>query len=98
MQIKHVKVTKVGSRNYWYADKIGQEFHVFDVGGDPDDRFRHKVIQTGTFESHPVPMRYLDDEDFEVIEAFDGDVVEQLTISVRRRDHGDVGDVAGAET
>lgn len=87
MQIKRVKVTKASSKCYWYADKIGNEFYVFNVGHD-DDKFKHQVIRVGTYDSLDMSpqVSYLDTEDFEVIEVFDGEIVEQVITSIERSD------------
>ena len=83
MQIKRVRVTKADQKSYWYADKVGQEFHVFEVGYGLD-RWRYMVIHTGTHDSRPTPC-YLDEGDFDVLEVFDAEVVEQVTISIQRK-------------
>ena len=82
MQIKRVKITGAAQSSYWYADKVGDEFHVTEVGFR-SDIWRNLVVFTGAFESRP-PASYLTDGDFEVLEVFDGDVVEHVTISVVR--------------
>ncbi|MGL4557082.1 MAG: hypothetical protein ACRCV5_06245 [Afipia sp.] len=93
MQIKRVKVTKADQQSYWYADKIGQEFHIFEVGYGLD-RWRYMVIHAGTHDSRPTPC-YLDEGDVDVLEVFDAEVVEQVTISIQRK--VDADETANAE-
>lgn len=94
MQIKRVKVTKAARQSYWYADKIGQEFHIFELEYGID-RWRYMVIHTGTHDSMPTPC-YLDDGDFDVLEVFDAEVVEQVAISIQRKDGA--GETANEQT
>lgn len=96
MQVRRVKVTKADQGSYWYADKIGQEFHVFEVGYGLD-RWRYVVIHTGTHDIRPTYC-YLDEGDFEALEVFDADVIEQVTISIQRKVGADKtgnGEVSG---
>jgi len=85
MQVKRVKITSALLDSYWYADKIGQEFYIFDVShvaGTWTSRQRYEIIQTGTYAMRPTP-HYIDEGDFEVLDVFDADILEQVTIEIR---------------
>ncbi len=87
MQVKRVKITSALLDSYWYADKIGQEFYIFDVShvaGTWASRHRYEIIQTGTYAMRPIP-HYIDEGDFEVLDVFDADILEQVTIEIRPR-------------
>lgn len=84
MNIKRVKITSATLDTYWYKENVGQELYVtsFDMF---DNSFKYRVIETGLHDDKKTP-RYLEYGDVEVIEEFEGDVIEQTIISIRR--HG----------
>jgi len=85
MQVKRVKITSALLDSYWYADKIGQEFYIFavsHVAGTWTSRQRYEIIQTGVHAIKPI-RHYLDEGDFEVLDVFDADILEQVTIEIR---------------
>ncbi len=89
MKVKRVKITSALLDSYWYADKIGQEFYIFDfshveatVARKWTSRKRYEIIQTGTYAIRPMP-HYIDEGDFEVLDVFDADILEQVTIEIR---------------
>jgi hypothetical protein len=81
MRVERVRITKAYLDSYWYADKIGQEFCVFGFCYW-QDRQRYEIIQTGTYAMKPTP-HYIDEGDFEVLDVFDADILEQVTIEIR---------------
>lgn len=76
-KIKRVRVTKANS---WYADKVGQEFFVTESQWTDSS---YPVILTGYHDESPVP-RCLAAGDFEILEEFDGRVVEQVVVAIVR--------------
>lgn len=84
MKIKRVRVTKSSSDAYWYLNKIGKEFYVFHTYPRLGD-LKYKVIFVGTHEGRPMG-HYIQKEDFEILEEFEGDVIETVTISIDRED------------
>ena len=68
MRVERVRITKAYLDSYWYADKIGQEFYIFDGS--------HVA---GTWAS----PHYINEGDFEVLDVFDADILEQVTIEIR---------------
>lgn len=86
MLIKRVRIISADLGTYWYADKIGQEFYVRDEPTriDMSGRgWRHKVISVGHHFGCP-DGRYIQDRDFEVLETFEADIVEETIISIKR--------------
>ncbi|GEM_PF-3404853 len=83
MQVKRVRITSAYLDSYWYADKIGQEVCILGIGYGTE-RQRYEVIQTGTYAMRPIP-HYIDEGDFEVLDVFDAEVIEQVTISIHPR-------------
>lgn len=83
MRLHRVKVISCAMRSYWYANSVGQEFTVTWAGGLLNDRLSYKVIYEGTFKERPCAS-YLQVSDCEVLETFEGRIVEQVIISVER--------------
>ena len=82
MQLHRVKITKASQATYWYADKVGQERVVWCI--DPyDPRFQFCVVFEGTHDSRPT-NHYIDKEDLEIVETFQGSIKESVTIEVVR--------------
>lgn len=85
MRVERVRITKAYLDSYWYADKIGQEFYIFavsHVAGTWASRQRYEIIQTGVHAIKPI-SHYLDKGDFKVLDVFDADILEQVTIEIR---------------
>lgn len=82
MKIKRVKVTQASQRTYWYAKNIGQEFYV-SYAGNHFDVLKYKVIPIGDHNHESLP-NYLDKNDVEVLEEFDGNIIEKISISICR--------------
>jgi hypothetical protein len=73
-----VKIVKAKSKKYWYADKIGDEFTVYNTFNG-----RYCVVQVGAHEHKPSDM-FIDTGDVEILETFRANVIESLTISIER--------------
>lgn len=88
MKIHRVRIKQANLHTYWYADKIGEEFYCKEVKGRIsrlyDDHFHYEVIALGTFDGHP-NVTYLDEDDVEILETFDGEVKEEVAISIERK-------------
>ena len=82
MKIKLVKVTQASQRTYWYANKIGYEFYVYQEGPNLDV-LKYKVIPVGDYNPKSLPS-YLDENDIEILEEFDGNIIEKISISICR--------------
>ena len=90
MQIKHVKIMKSSGFNYWYADKINQEFYVHETKNM--DEWNHQVLHVGSFNSER-NKQFIKDSDFKVISVFDGEykvhekyegeILQNITISIK---------------
>ena len=85
MKIKRVRITKSEYSTYWYADKIGNEFMVQELPtAEFDFSFRYRIIPVGTQQASLA--KYIQPDDCEIIEEFDGFVKEVITTSIIRVD------------
>jgi len=76
-RIKRVRVT---TPNAWYTHKVGQELFVV---ASPWSDTRYRVIPTGYHDRPPAPQS-ISVEDVEVLEEFDGKIVEQTVVAIER--------------
>ncbi len=88
MKIKRVKVTRASLSTYWYTKNVGQEFYVAPFNMF-DSTFKYRVIEIGLYDFQQTP-RYFDYDDVDVLEEFEGEVIEQTIISIRR--HGETNE------
>lgn len=78
MKIQRVRITKA-SNQAWYWRDVGCEYFI-----DPRPWNDHvKVIQVGRYDNTP-SRKYLDLADYEVLEEFDGEVIDHHEISIKR--------------
>jgi hypothetical protein len=80
MKVKRVRIKKANLGTYWYANQIGEEF---DIIGYKDWKLRYQVIDVGTFNERPMP-RYIEADDCEVVNEFDADILESVTITIQK--------------
>ena len=83
MKILRVKIIGVSKSGYWYKDLIGKEVHVVEDFVPENHPFWYVVIPEGTHDHHPIKQR-ISVGDFEILEEYDGEVVERIVISIDR--------------
>lgn len=84
MKIFRVKVYKSKLPTYWYANKIGKEFLCEPTSSWNDDLFL-RVIFEGEYDGSRVPC-YLNMTDVDILEEFDGKIVETVNVKVVRNE------------
>lgn len=82
MNICKARITQCSGRMYWYRAMVGKEVFVIRKHGDSD--FGFQMIFVGAFDSTPSSGSYFNEKDLEIIEEFDGDIVERVTVEVVR--------------
>ena len=80
MKLLKVKIIASKLDTYWYADKIEQEFYVYNV---PNSEFGYQVVMEGVWEDMP-GEHYLKKDSVEIIEAFKADIVQEIKIMIKR--------------
>lgn len=83
MKICKARITQCSGRLYWYRAMVGQDVFAIRQHGDSDLGFR--MIFVGAFDSTPPSSSYFNAKDLEIIEEFDGHIVERVTVEVVRK-------------
>jgi len=78
--IQRIKRVRVTTPDSWYTHMVGQEFFVVE---SPWSDTRYRVIPTGYHDRPPVPQG-ISAEDCEVLEDFEGKIVEQTVVAIER--------------
>ena len=84
MKIKRVRVLQASKPSFWYADKIGEDFFAEEQPAFYSE-WRYRVIPIGIHQEEPV-ARYLDEDDCEILDAFDGEIVKLVTMLIRNNE------------
>lgn len=84
MQVKRIRIVQASLPTFWYAKRLGQQFLVMDVPAtslDDHDHIRLQVIPVGSRRAESANY-YIEVQDAEVLEWFEADVEESVTVNV----------------
>ena len=86
MKIYKARITQCSGWTYWYRGMVGKE--VFTTRHrHSSDSFVFRMVFVGEFDRSTLPNEYsyFSTTDLEIIEEFDGDIVERVKVEVVRK-------------